>query len=164
MLFHRKPAEKSRDADSSPSDFAQRARKFPRDGCTGGSQAALGCRQAAAQPVYLRKEFTLLPVLVITQGSDLSVTLGKRASNVFELLYVPPKLLITLGKRASNVFELLHVPPKLLITLGKRASNVFELLHVPPKLPITLGKRASNVFELPYVLSKLPVTLSSGFS
>ena len=56
--------------------------------------------------MYLCKEFTLLPILVITQGSDLPVTLGKRASNVFELLYVPAKLAVTLGERDSNVFEL----------------------------------------------------------
>ena len=39
-------------------------------------------------------------------SAKLAVTLGKRASNVFDLLYVPTKLPVTLGKRASNVFEL----------------------------------------------------------
>jgi len=91
--------------------------------------------------VYLCKEFTLLSILVITQGSDLAVTLGKRASSVFELPYVPAKLAVTLCKRASNVFELPHLFSKLPVTLDGGASQAVDL-------PVTFSDVVSKALRL----------------
>jgi hypothetical protein len=89
----------------------------------------------------LCKEFTLLSILVITQGSDLAVTLGKRASSVFELPYVPAKLAVTLCKRASNVFELPHLLSKLPVTLDGGASQAVDL-------PVTFSDVVSKALRL----------------